>query len=143
MHKLERVKNSRKLHKLAILKRVLSADEQRAANCALIVRYADDKKTVGLVALVKINNTNDRAFVISPLFIEANNAAAVTMNQQAPTVNLSIGVSAKGIAKQDSGSPGLFSSGEGVFSVKNIAIGSSKPFQCQVDKECPKSDGPS
>lgn len=118
----------------------LSSAQLRATNCALVVRYSDDKKSIGLVTLVKLDNKNDLAFVTRPLYVAASNAAAVTMKQTVPTINLSIAASAKGIAKQESGSPGLFSSGEGVFSVKNIVVNSSKFYTCPTESDCPKSD---
>ena len=119
---------------------VLSSDELRAARCALVVRYEEENKSVGLAALLKFDNKNGRAFVVRPLFISANNAVAITKKQTMPVINLSIGVSAKGIGKHDSSVPGLFSSGEGVFSVRNIAIGASEPYKCESDLKCPKSD---
>lgn len=143
---------------------VLSDVDLKKAKCALIVRDAikngDSKKenvsnnkarALGLVILIKLEN-KDQAFVMYPLYVKANNAVAVTKegenkegeNRAYAEINISIAASTKGIGKQESGVPGLFPVGQGVFSMANIPLGLIEPSDsylwCNGTKACPTSD---
>jgi hypothetical protein len=122
-------------------------------SCAIFARYniTNNIKSPGLIALIKINHVSDSSFTISPRYIKAYNAAAVTKKAAASSqseIGVSIAISTKSIGRQQSGVKGLFATGEGVFSIPKITIGdAAKPFVCpdltdpsQSNKSCPASD---
>jgi hypothetical protein len=124
---------------------ILSDTQVRAAKCALIIRHDIKKKALGLLALVKLDNRSNNAFVMTPLYVAAKNAVAITKEDKdknsAPVINISIAVLTKSIGKQPSGVSVLLPVGEGVASIPNISIGTSdKPYTCDLNQVCSSSD---
>lgn len=127
-------------------KRLISGADLKRQSCALTVRYKEDEKDYGLVALVKlVKQSDDRSFVIEPAYVRAKNAVVVTEKpteaDKPATIGIAIGVSVKAITKQRSNLFGLQQVGEGVVSIPKLALGShSQPVKCDAQSQCSSSD---
>lgn len=130
-------------------KRLISGADLKKQSCALVVRYKEIKegaKDYGLVALVKlVKQSDDRSFVIEPLYVRAKNAVVVTEKpseaNESATIGLSVGVSIKAITKLRSNVLSLQRMGEGLVSIPNLALGpNSKPVKCETKSKCSTSD---
>lgn len=126
-------------------------DEIEGFSCAIIARYTKDgaAREPGLIALIKINYVGGSAFTVSPRYIRAYNAAAITRragDDSHGEISLSVAIATKAIGKQLSGVKGLFATGDGVFSVPKISIGpDAAPFTCPdamdgFESACPVSE---
>ena len=130
-------------------KQLISGADLKRQTCALVVRYNEEKegaKDYGLVALVKlVKQSDDRSFVVRPVYVRAKNAVVVTEKpseaNKLATIGISVGVSIKAIIKQRSNLFGLQQVGEGVVSVPKLALGpNSQPVKCDVISKCSTSD---
>lgn len=130
-------------------KLLISGADLKRQSCALLVRYKEEKegaKDYGLVALVKlVKQSDDRSFVIQPVYVRAKNAVAVTEKpteaDKPATIGIAVGVSIKALTRQGSNHLGLQQAGEGVVPVPRLALGpTSKAVVCDDKSRCSTSD---
>ena len=155
------LKMEKKLRQLEALKKsaqgsysartFINLSDLEKQKCIILTRYNKNKETknleLGLLYVAKIiSKSQKNAFVISPIFIRAENSAVVTskgteVNGKVtlPAINTSLALSLKSINADKIGIPTLTPVGEGAVSVPNLEIGpNGKEFLC--NNKCPTSD---
>lgn len=127
-------------------KRLISSADLRRQGCALAVRYKEGDKDYGLVALVRlVKQTDNRSFVVEPVYVRAKNAVVVTEKpsdaNKAAAIGIAIGISIKALVRQKTNVPALQAIGEGVVSVPKLELGpGDKVVACVPKPRCPTSD---
>lgn len=121
----------------------ISGANLQKKNCALAVRYKENDKDYGLVALVELQRQADgRSFVMQPVFVRAKNAVVVTekpSDGKPAVIGVAIAMSLKGIVRQRTNAPSLQSLGEGVVAVPRLELGPLPPA-VTCPEACTKSD---
>jgi hypothetical protein len=131
-----------------------TVDELKKSRCIAILRQSAGDATssspdTGLIAIARLKPMGESStgFVLTPVFVKANSAVAVTARpaanngqSAAPLISLTLAISIKTLGlRQHTGSPQLVSIGEGVVTIPKVEIGiDGEPMTC--NKNCPTSD---
>ena len=132
-------KNTREIEKLKKAaqatyssKVILPSGQFIESSCAVLFRFDEENKSIGFVSVLKVEKKGE-GFVITPVYIKANNTVAVTKRPEtgeAAKINVSIAVSVKAIGTDKNGLPQLVAVGEGVTTVVNIDVGPNEKAVC-------------
>lgn len=115
---------------------IIPSDSFRRSSCAVVHRYNESEKSVGFVAVLKIESKND-GFVVTPSFVQANNTIAITKRPtegNSAKISVSIAVSIKSVGRKNN-LPALTAIGEGVTTVPNVDVGPTASSSCTTGCE--------
>lgn len=116
---------------------IMPSEDFRKYSCATMYRYNESDSKIGFISALRIDDKND-GFTITPIYVRANNTAAITkrpMEGKSAKINVSIAASIKSIGGKKHDLPTLTAIGEGVTTVHDIDVGPTASAHCSTGCE--------